>query len=120
MKWVIRFLPLLCFLLLSKYSYHYTNPHLNMDGLVSATRVTRSHASKDSDKLRATEVDDDDDDQSFSSKKGPNISNYYISFIYSDRYSGYSKSFSSSYPASSFCFCYSSLDKYLVNRVLRT
>lgn len=113
MKWLNRFLLLLCFLVLSGYGYK--QGIVSRSGLSYAVRVSQNNTAN-SEKLKATEVDDDDDDQFTSSKKGLNISNYFIPSFFNVQLSGYFNCFS----ANSGTGAYSSLDKYIINRVIRT
>lgn len=114
MKWVYRILLLLCFLVLSGYSIKHTR--LSESGLISAVSVSQ-HTTKNTEKLRATEVDDDDDDQGTSSRKGLNISNYFTPAFFSIQPAGYFSCFSVN---SGTCLFSPTPDKYIVNRVIRT
>lgn len=114
MKWINRSLLLLCFLIVGAYGNQHA--YVSRIGLSSAVRVSQ-HSTKNTEKLRATEVDDDDDDQFTSSKKGLNINNYFVPAFFSLQPTGQFTCFSTS---SNTCFFSSSLDKYIVNRVIRT
>lgn len=117
MKLFVRFLLLLCFVLLGTPGFGHVLLHTD-----NAMAVTVSTAKADSElawmRLKATEIGEDDEDECRVSKKCSNPAKYFDGFLPLNVLRRHHSSVNNQIPFSRYLF-YSSQHRYIMYRVIR-